>query len=296
MKGYIYKYTFSDGKVYIGQTRRHPNERNREHFDEIVGKLNPKFWEAYETLGMPDFEILEVVEEERVQDLVPVLNGLETMYIQKYKAANPDFGYNVRDHAFVAVPKDAVLDDVADKLFRKKMGQWQSACETVLTKCLETFEPLTQEELDFCNAELHDEENIFTETLDELHFDFKDLKSNTDEAKFFLEEAADYAEDRFGDILSQLVEIFIEQNKDELLKYHHPEASIVQMDKEGNIVREYASSAEVRETLQRSNITNVFNVLEGRQKTAYGYIWKYKKDIEWDIPIISDDKECDLEK
>ena len=49
MKGYIYKYTFSDGKVFIGQIRRHPNERNREHFDEIVGKLNPKFWDAYET-------------------------------------------------------------------------------------------------------------------------------------------------------------------------------------------------------------------------------------------------------
>jgi len=42
MKGYIYKNTFSDSKVYIGQTRRHPNERNREHFDKTIRKLNTR--------------------------------------------------------------------------------------------------------------------------------------------------------------------------------------------------------------------------------------------------------------
>lgn len=30
MKGIIYKYTFPDGKVYIGQTRN-PEKRKREH-------------------------------------------------------------------------------------------------------------------------------------------------------------------------------------------------------------------------------------------------------------------------
>ena len=74
--------------------------------------------------------------------------------------------------------------------------------------------------------------------------------------------------------------IFIKQNKEDILKNHHPKTTIVQMDKEGNVVREYASSAEVREALQRTNITNVFNVLEVRQKTAYGYVWKYKKDLD----------------
>ncbi len=62
-KGYIYKYTFPDGKVYIGQTRRPPEERHREHFDEKIGKLNTKFWEAYETIGMPGYCFKKCVRE-----------------------------------------------------------------------------------------------------------------------------------------------------------------------------------------------------------------------------------------
>ena len=45
MKGIIYKYTFPDGKVYIGQTRRHPEKRKREHLAKDVGPTNKGFWE-----------------------------------------------------------------------------------------------------------------------------------------------------------------------------------------------------------------------------------------------------------
>lgn len=43
MKGYIYKYTFSDNKVYIGQTRRNPEIRHKEHLSESVGPMNSVF-------------------------------------------------------------------------------------------------------------------------------------------------------------------------------------------------------------------------------------------------------------
>ncbi len=249
MKGYIYKYTFPNGKVYIGQSRRRPNERNREHFDKIVGELNPEFRKAYDATGMPDFEILEVVEDEKVQVLVPavyeeidynfnngifwvqdqnlvhILNRQETMYIQKYKATDPEFGYNVRDRAFVAVPKDAVFDDVAENLFKRKMEQWQSACEIVLTKCLETFKPLTQEELIFCDGV-----DDLMDSIYDLHFDFKDLKSNTDEVMFFLEEVADVFEDIRCDSFKQEANDFIIQNDEKLIELRNF-LSILAVDK-----------------------------------------------------------------
>lgn len=50
MKGYIYKYTFADGKFYIGQTRRNPEIRHREHLNPIIGPANTGFWEAYQRL------------------------------------------------------------------------------------------------------------------------------------------------------------------------------------------------------------------------------------------------------
>ena len=37
MKGYIYM--FSDGKVYVGQTRRHISIRHREHISPSTGPI-----------------------------------------------------------------------------------------------------------------------------------------------------------------------------------------------------------------------------------------------------------------
>ena len=51
MKGIIYKYTFSDGKVYIGQTRRPQEIRKREHLNAIVGPTSSGFWDAYQCQG-----------------------------------------------------------------------------------------------------------------------------------------------------------------------------------------------------------------------------------------------------
>jgi hypothetical protein len=135
------------------------------------------------------------------------------MYIQEYKATDPEFGYNVRDCAFVTVPKAAAFNDVADNLFKRKMEQWQSACEIVLTKCLETFKPLNREELIFCDGV----EDLMDSIYD-LHFDFKDLKSNTDEARFFLEEIADVFEDIRSDSFREEANDFIIRNDEKLIE------------------------------------------------------------------------------
>ena len=42
MKGIIYKYTFPDGKVYIGQSRN-PEKRMRDHLDPKTGSVNKGF-------------------------------------------------------------------------------------------------------------------------------------------------------------------------------------------------------------------------------------------------------------
>ena len=52
------------------------------------------------------------------------------------------------------------------------------------------------------------------------------------------------------------------------------------MDKAGNIICEYASRAEIKEKMQLTNLTNIFNCIEGKQKSAYGYKWCYKRDYK----------------
>lgn len=280
MRGYIYKYTFSDGKVYIGQTRRPPKERHREHFDKKIGKLNPKFWDAYQTLGEPAYEIIETIERDNVEELIYALNDAETRYIQQLKAANPKYGYNLKNIATVPVPKNQVLEDELNKRWNSLMSDFHSICDSVLTKCCKTFEPLTEEEKDFCMDVLASDYNIFHRQLEELNFDFDHLASNSDEARFWLGEAADFAEDDFQELSYLSVKQYIENNKEQILKDAPRKITIIQFDKNGNVVREYSSSAEVRYAMKRDNITNIFNALEGKQKSAYGYIWRYKKDIE----------------
>ena len=81
MKGTVYKYTFSDNKVYIGQTR-HAALRHKEHLDKTSGPTNSAFWEAYQRLGEPEYEILFENEFENEFELESALNIIETIMTQ----------------------------------------------------------------------------------------------------------------------------------------------------------------------------------------------------------------------
>lgn len=277
-KGYIYKYTFSDGKVYIGQTRRPPEVRYREHFDEKIGKTNTKFWEAYKTIGTPDFEIIDVIESKRVQDLVPMLNEAETQYIQQYNAANPEYGYNVRKWAYVPIPRDEVLDAEFDRLWIERAEEWYPTFVSVKEKCLTTFEPLDEEELTFCNEIL--KENMFQGAITRFGFDFHNLKGNSEDARFFFDEALSYAQTVFCEDNWEEIRNYIEENKERILSENLPETTIVKIDKNGRVVKEYVSRSEIMEEMGLSRFDNIYNVLVGKQRTAYGYIWRYKNNLE----------------
>ena len=66
----FHKYTFPDGKVYIGQTRRDPQIRHREHISPVTDPTNGGFWRAYSTFKKCNIE-----------RLVDMLNYAETQLI-----------------------------------------------------------------------------------------------------------------------------------------------------------------------------------------------------------------------
>ena len=284
MKGFIYKYTFPDGKVYIGQTRRIPSTRDREHFDENIGKANPLFWAAYQKLGKPRYEIIETIEFKRVQELVAALNETETKYIALYDSTNPEHGYNIRSRGTVAIPRDLVLAAEFERIWNEISEDWNNLLDSVSNKCFHTFEPLNEEERVFCEENLTDEDNIFAGALLQFGFDFNNLAGNSEDALFWLDECISYAIFRFRDSYECMICHYIEQNKERILSEHSPETTIVQIDKKGKVVREYTTPAELREALNKDDLTNVYNVLVGKQKHAYGYVWRYKKDLIGDKP------------
>lgn len=46
-------------------------------------------------------------------------------------------------------------------------------------------------------------------------------------------------------------------------------------DKDGNLIQDFNSVVEAFQQLGKPSRVNIDNVLQGKQKTAYGYIWKY---------------------
>ncbi len=81
MKGVVYKYTFPNGKVYIGQTRRNPELRHKEHLDAVTGPCNCGFWKEYKKYKEVKYEMCELHLEDigrtiLSKDLLPYIYGI----------------------------------------------------------------------------------------------------------------------------------------------------------------------------------------------------------------------------
>lgn len=94
MKGVIYKYTFPNGKVYIGQTIN-PRSRMVQHLSKSTGPRNVGFWRAYKKYGSFEYEELEKISAPDEYALRDRLNLLEQQYIEEYHSNNRNYGYNL---------------------------------------------------------------------------------------------------------------------------------------------------------------------------------------------------------
>ena len=278
MKGIIYKYTFPDGKIYIGQTRRHPEKRKREHFNAIVGPANTGFWNAYKKYGEPKYDELYSVELDDVDELVQVLNFMETMFIQQYKADCPEFGYNKKSYGTVGGVSNRIMRKKYAEMFAEISEQWLQLYNRAVKKIFRTKEPLTNEEK-YLIKEQYREENIWQKHID--NYDLDNLSNNKDEEEnsFMLGEALDFVRFMITDEVEEEVSELIGENYFQILEEEKGKKAIVQLDKSGNIVREFYSFNEICQAFNVPRADNVKNVLTDKQKSAYGYFWKYKKDM-----------------
>lgn len=277
MKGIIYKYTFSDGKVYIGQTRRHPEKRKREHLDEIVGPTNSGFWEAYKKLGNPEYAELFQTERDDEDELVAELNAAETFFIQIFKADNPEYGYNKKSFGTVGTKTNVIIGKRYNEYLKHLLEERLKGYESAIEKIWQTKEPLTPEEK-FLLKEKYREQNIWQEHIDEYNLD--DLAANDEmDTEFMVDEYLDFVRFMIIEEAEEEARNFITTNYAQILDEERSKNAVVQLDKEGNVIREFYSFNEICQAFNVPRADNVRNVLTGKQKSAYGYFWKYKKDM-----------------
>lgn len=274
MKGYIYKYTFPDGKVYIGQTKNLEN-RKRQHIEPSSGPTNTGFWEAYQRFGTFEFEVIKELEYEDEEELSYYMNLWENGYIYQYKADNPLYGYNKLSFSIDKSKKKMMLqnkyDEVLFSMLQKELPPYLSAKH----KIWETKEPLTAEEI-YLVTQKYKKENPF-----KVDFDFNNLSNNDldENEEIFLDDYLGFIRSMIEEDTKEKAAKYIYDNKDSIIKEEMDKVAIVQIDKNNNVVREFYSPVEICQAFNLSRIDNIRNVLRGKQKTAYGYYWRYKKDM-----------------
>ena len=97
-----------------------------------------------------------------------------------------------------------------------------------------------------------------------------------EENLFWLEEAIEYAQVIFNEESWADIRRYLAENASTIIHNAKEANAILQIDDKGNIVREYLDADEIRNAFNIQRIDNITNVLKGRQKTAYGFIWRYK--------------------
>ena len=274
--GYIYIYTFPSGKVYIGQTRRDPKIRHRRHMSPITGPLNRRFWKEYQESGTPEFAILNKIVREDVDELIAELNLLESNYIRLYKSDMPEYGCNVRsfgtEHNHHIDTMHIIIKKIFGNIYAQIYDEKKQIFDSICNKITNTGEGLNDEE----EAFIKDYQEYSELTFNVSYY----LSQSTSSKKDFLYEQDYELLKFFIEIKSQEeAQDFLNDNYEELIRSYQEDNAICQIDKDGNVIREFLTLDEICEVFHKKRPDNVLNVLCGKQKTAYGFYWKRKKDM-----------------
>ena len=153
--GYIYKYTYPNGKIYIGQTRVSVKDRHYQHMLSAAKNNNCSVCElAIAKYGKPEVETLETIEvaDHENLKLQELLDEAEKKWIKHYDCTTKSGkGYNVQEGGVKITPEEFVLQERWYEIFAK--DRWGESIEYVKdllysigNKLCVTKEKLTKEE------------------------------------------------------------------------------------------------------------------------------------------------------
>lgn len=110
--------------------------------------------------------------------------------------------------------------------------------------------------------------------------DSHDYSIEDKDGLFWLDEAIDFAKMIFNEEHWAMIDKYIAHNRETIIEKRTRHKIVQQLSLQGDLIKEYRSIDEVREALSLTRTDNIMNVIKGRQKTAYGYVWRRTSDVE----------------
>ena len=112
-KGIIYKYTFPNGKIYIGQTI----DLDKRHYQHMYYAKNAKGKRALCDIaiakyGEPKLEIIEEIIEDKPHKFKQALNEAEVKWINEYNATDRNIGYNIQNGGHTSNEETYILEEI----------------------------------------------------------------------------------------------------------------------------------------------------------------------------------------
>ena len=152
--GYIYKYSFPNGKVYIGQTRTSVQQRHYVHMSDARkkgrGTLCDVALAKYGEIQPETIETIEVDETESTK-LQELLNEAEIKWIKFYDSTNIQKGYNIQQGGEIVTPDIMILEEKWHEIFEKEkwgeaLGYLRSNLESIGNKLYVAKKKLDKDE------------------------------------------------------------------------------------------------------------------------------------------------------
>ena len=165
-----------------------------------------------------------------------------------------------------------------EELFNKEIDFRLKTYNSLYDKILNSKGIITEDEL-YLVKKKYREENPFQGRIDGYNFD--QLNKNSEEmTEFIIDDALPFIKYAIIEELKKDICSYINENAKSIISEERKNKAIVQIDKEGNVIKEYSSVLDICQAFNIERGDNIRNVLKGKQKTAYGYYWKYSRDLE----------------
>ena len=276
--GIIYKIENKiNGKIYIGQTTKTFDER---YGGDIRNTHNEHLRNSIEICGVENFYIDKCVCECETKE---ELDRVEQFYIYVYNTMDPKHGYNMQSGGSNGKPSEETKQKISESLKGEKNPMYGKNSEDYMTP--EAIK-IKREKLSKANSGENSYwwgKHLSEETKKKISKANSGENSGMWGKKISEEHKRKISETHKGKPLS-------DEHKKKLRKKHKNSKSIVQLDKEGNFIKEFSYISEASRELNIA-CQSINACCKGRRKYAGGYMWKYLDDFISSTtiePVVSD--------